>query len=87
MLMMLLFIAAPLVSVAVQSVLNTERVYQEKSVEECTPGFPNPVCTTTQSTVPVLDGAGQPVTRTRFARLSNYLALLQPEAVRAALAA
>ena len=83
---MLLFIAAPLVGVAVQSVLNTERVYQEKSVEECTPGFPDPVCTTTQSAVPVLDSAGRPVTRTVFARLSNYLALLQPDAVRAALA-
>ena len=84
--MMLLFIAAPLVSVAVQSFFNTERVYEVRSVENCTPGFPDPVCTTSQGTVPVVDGAGQPVTRTVFARWSNYLALLEPQSLRAAFA-
>ena len=85
--MMLLFIAAPLVGVVVQSFLNTERVYRESEVQNCTPGFPNPVCVTARSALPVLDAAGRPVTRTVFAAFGNYLALLQPDAVRAAFAA
>src|SRR5579875_1906952 len=84
--MMLLFIAAPLVGVAWQSFINTERVYREETVQNCTPGFPNPVCTEARSTIPVLDRLGRPVTRTAFAGFANYLALLQPDAVRRAFA-
>jgi multiple sugar transport system permease protein len=85
--LMLVFIALPLASVVVQSVFNTERVYQERTVQDCTPGFPDPVCTATKSELPVLDAAGRPVTRTRFVGLANYAALLEPQALRAAFAA
>ena len=65
----------------VQSFANTERVFREETAENCTPGFPTPVCTTETRTVPVLDAAGQPQTRTSWVGLANYAALLQPEAV------
>lgn len=84
-LMMLVFIALPLVSVAVQSVQNTQRQFREETAEQCQPGFPAPVCTTETRSVPILDGAGKPVTRTQFVGLDNYRAMLKPEAVAAAL--
>ena len=86
MLIMLLFIAAPLVSVIVQSFANTERVYHEQTVQNCTPGFPDAVCVSARSMTPVLDAYGDPVTRTSFVGVANYAALLQPEAVGAAFA-
>lgn len=81
---MLLFIAAPLVSVAIQSFSNQERVYQDKVVENCSPGFPTPVCQTVHANVVVLNKAGNPITRTVFTGWGNYLALLQPQAISAA---
>jgi multiple sugar transport system permease protein len=84
-LMMGLFIAVPLVTVAVQSFANTQRVYRQEKVENCSPGFPNPVCTTEDHTVPLLDELGQPQTRTEWVGLANYAAVVQPGAVAAAL--
>lgn len=86
MLMMLLFIAAPLVEVVIQSFSNTERVYREQVVQNCTPGFPNPVCVEARNSTPEMDRFGDPVTRTSFVGLANYAALLQPDAVAAAFA-
>ena len=85
--LMLLFIAVPLLSVVVQSVHNTERLYQEQISESCSPGFPDPVCVTERTSTPLMDAAGRPVTATRFVGFDNFRALLQPAAVRAALAA
>ena len=38
-LMMVVFIAVPLVSVLVQSFQNTRQVYREETTQTCTPGF------------------------------------------------
>lgn len=83
-LLMLVCIALPLVSVVLQSVQNTERIFAEQETQQCTPGFPNPVCTTQRSIVPVMDAAGQPQQRTSFVGWANYRALLQPDALSAA---
>lgn len=81
MVLMTLFIAIPLVLVAVQSFHNTERIYHQATVQNCTPGFPNPVCVTERTSIPELDAAGDPVTRTSFVGWDNYRALLRPAAV------
>ena len=85
--MMTLFIAVPLVTVVVQSFSNTQRMFREDTAENCSPGFPNPVCVTETRTVPVLDAAGQPRTRTEWVGFSNYAALIQPGAFWAGFAA
>lgn len=84
--LMLVFIALPLVVVAMQSFQNTQRVYREQVIENCTPGFPAPVCTTERASVPATDSLGRPVTETAFVGWDNYRALLQPGAVRDAFA-
>jgi multiple sugar transport system permease protein len=84
-LMMALFIAVPLVTVAVQSFANTERLYRQEKVENCSPGFPNPVCTTDEHTVPLLDELGRVRTRTAWVGAANYAAVVQPGAIAAAL--
>ena len=83
--MMALFIAVPLVTVVVQSFSNTQRVFHEETAESCSPGFPNPVCTTETRSVPALDDAGHVLTQSRWVGLANYAALIQPGAIRAAL--
>ena len=84
--MMALFIALPLAMVVVQSFSNAQRVFHEEATESCTPGFPNPVCTTETRSVAVLDAAGRPETRTEWVGLANYAALIQPGVVGAAFA-
>jgi multiple sugar transport system permease protein len=84
--MMLLFIAAPLVTVLVQSFHVTETVFETVTAERCTPGFPQPVCVQETRTRPKLGPDGLPETVTRFAGVESYRALLQPEAVAAAFA-
>ncbi len=79
--LMVIFIAAPLASVLVQSFLLTQSVFEEVTVESCTPGFPNPVCTEEVRRQQVLDENGQPVTETTFVGFDVYVSLLQPEAV------
>jgi multiple sugar transport system permease protein len=81
---MLLFIAAPLVAVVVQSLVNHRQIYESRVVQDCTPGFPAPVCTNHASEVPVTDADGHAISRTVFVGLANYAALLRPDTVRAA---
>lgn len=83
--MMLLFIAVPLVSVFIQSFYVTQPVFEQVEVESCTPGFPNPVCTTRTSSRPILDENGKTVTETHFVGLESYRNLLQPQRVKQAL--
>ncbi len=85
--MMILFIAVPLVSVLIQSFYVTQPVYERIEVESCTPGFPQPVCTTRTSSRPMLDEGGDVVTQTQFVGLQSYRNLIQPDRVRDALAA
>ncbi|PZO73552.1 MAG: ABC transporter permease [Mesorhizobium amorphae] len=85
-LLMVLFIALPLLSVFVQSFQLTQRVFEQVTVETCTPGFVTDTCTEETRTRPKVDEAGRPVTETRWVGLETYRTLLQPDAVRQAFA-
>ncbi len=75
--MMLLFIAAPLVSVFVQSFQVTQPILEQVEVETCTPGFLTQTCTTETKTIPVLDENGKTLTETRWVGLQSYQNVLQ----------
>ncbi|MGL4636616.1 MAG: carbohydrate ABC transporter permease [Beijerinckiaceae bacterium] len=85
--LMLVFIALPLISVFVQSFYSTQQVFEQVRVETCTPGFTSQTCVTELRTKQVLDATGKPVTQTRFIGLESYRQLLKPEAVSKAFAA
>ena len=80
-LLMVVFIALPLASVFVQSFQVTQQVYQQVTVETCTPGFLTQNCVQETRSQAVLDEHGRPVVETRFVGLDNYRTLLQPMAV------
>jgi multiple sugar transport system permease protein len=82
--MMALFIAAPLVSVLVQSVHQTRTVFQDTVVESCTPGFLAPTCVRETRRIPVLGADGRPVTETVPVGFEAYRRLLEPDRVMAA---
>lgn len=84
--LMLVFIAAPLVSVFLQSFYQTQTVFERVEEERCTPGFPAPRCETIVSTRPLLDENGRVVTQTVYVGLETYRQLIQPEAVAEAIA-
>ena len=84
--MMALFIAAPLVSVLVQSFHQTRTVFQDTVVESCTPGFLAPTCVRETRRIPVLGADGRPVTETVPVGFEAYRRLLEPDRVMAALA-
>jgi multiple sugar transport system permease protein len=86
-LMMLIFIAAPLVSVFIQSFYQTRTIFEQTVVENCTPGFLAPVCTREARQTPKRDEAGKIVTETRFVGLESYRLVLQPERVAQAFSA
>jgi multiple sugar transport system permease protein len=83
--MMLLFIATPLVSVFLQSFQNTQTLFKEEVVERCTPGFPNPICEKETRTTPVRDEEGRVMTQNVWVGLANYRALLRTSDISAAL--
>ncbi len=83
--LMLVFIAAPLISVFMQSFYLTQPVLQAVEVETCTPGFLTQTCTTEIKNQPILDEAGKVVTRTEFVGLQSYRNVLEPEAAWAAI--
>ena len=85
--LMLIFIAAPLLSVLWQSFHVTRPVFEKVEVESCTPSFTGQVCVTELQTWPVLDEAGKMITRTEYVGLESYRNLLEPERAWAALAA
>ena len=76
-LMMLLFIAAPLVSVFQQSFYVSRAVLEKVEVETCTPGFPDQVCVTELRTKPVLDEFGNKTIETEFIGFGSYLSVLE----------
>lgn len=84
--LMLLFIALPLISVFLQSFYVTQQVYEEVSVETCTPGFVEQTCVQETKTRPVLGENGKPLTEIRFVGLDTYRSLLRPDAVASAFA-
>lgn len=77
-LMMFVFIAAPLVSVFLQSFEQTQPVVERIEVETCTPGFVAQNCTKEVRTQPVLDENGRVVTQTVFTGLEAYRSVLEP---------
>ncbi len=84
--MMLVFIALPLASVIGESFHNTSKVLRDEVREQCTPGFPSPVCTQIRQAFPVLKPDGTVLQETVWVGFENYRTLLQPDAVMAALA-
>ncbi|PIV74767.1 MAG: ABC transporter permease [Rhodobacteraceae bacterium CG17_big_fil_post_rev_8_21_14_2_50_65_11] len=82
--MMLLFIAAPLVSVFIGSFQLHQPVLQEVEEETCTPGFTGQTCTTTIVTRPLIDESGNMITTTDWVGWTNYTRVLNPEAAWAA---
>lgn len=85
-LLMLLFIALPLVSVFVQSFYETRTVFRQETVESCTPGFLAQTCTKETRTVPEIGGDGRPVTKTEFVGLDVYKRVLETGRISQALA-
>ena len=85
-LLMLVFIALPLISVLVQSFQLTQNQFEVVEIERCTPGFfgGEEQCTTTTRSRPVLDENGTPVTETRWVGLDTYTSVVRPDRVAAA---
>ena len=83
--LMLLFIAAPLISVSLQSFYLDQPVFETVEIESCTPGFPDPICSVETRTRPMLDENGNVQTTTRFVGLESYRNVIQPDRALAAL--
>jgi len=76
-LMMLLFIAFPLLSVFSQSFYHNQPIYESVEVETCTPGFLTQTCTTEVKSVPKLDANGQIIKVKKFVGLQSYANVLE----------
>jgi len=74
--LMLIFIAFPLVSVFLQSFQITQPVVEQVEVETCTAGFLEQTCTTEIKTQPVLDEDGKAVTTTEWVGFLSYARVL-----------
>ncbi len=85
--MMLLFIAAPLVSVFSQSFYLTQPQFETVEVENCTAGFLKQTCVTEEKTRPILGDDGKIVTETKYVGWQSYLNVLEPERAWAAISA
>ena len=85
MFMMLLFIAAPLISVFIQSFYVTQPIFETVEVEACTPGFTGQTCVVESRMQMVLDDEGEIVTRTEFVGLQSYRNVIEPERAWAAI--
>ena len=77
--MMVLFIAAPLVSVFSQSFYLTQPIFETVEVENCTAGFLKQTCTTEIKTRPILGEDGKIVTQTKYAGWQSYINVLEPQ--------
>ncbi|MEM6712294.1 MAG: sugar ABC transporter permease [Pseudomonadota bacterium] len=77
--LMLLFIAAPLVTVFSQSFFLSQPVVEIVEEEVCTPGFLTQTCTIETRTQPILDENGRIVRETSFVGLQSYRNVLEPE--------
>jgi multiple sugar transport system permease protein len=78
--MMLVFIAGPLITVFVQSFQQTQNAFETVEQEKCDPFG----CKTTTVTIPKLNEAGRAIKETRWVGLENYRTLLDWERVKAA---
>jgi multiple sugar transport system permease protein len=78
--MMLLFIAGPLITVFVQSFQQTQNAFETVEQEKCDPFG----CKTSTVTIPKLNENGRAIRETRWVGLENYRTLLDWQRVRAA---
>ena len=85
--LMLLFIAAPLVGVVLNSFQQTSQVFEVVTVETCTPGFAGQSCVTETKSQPVQDENGNVQTVTEWIGWTAYARVLQPDRVAAAIRA
>jgi multiple sugar transport system permease protein len=76
--MMLVFIAFPLVSVFWQSFTLTQPVTQAVQVETCTPGFLGQTCVQETKIQPVIGEDGRVLTETTFVGWQNYANVAEP---------
>lgn len=86
-LMMVMFIAVPLVLVIGESFYRTSPLMQTVEFESCTPGFGTQTCKIETKIAPALDAGGNRVMQTEFVGLENYADVLEPQKVWAAAAA
>lgn len=84
-LLMLVFIATPLISVFIQSFYLTQPVVETVKIETCTPGFLQQTCITETKSRPLVDDAGKTVTETTFVGLQSYRQVLRPDLAWAAI--
>ena len=82
--LMLIFIAFPLVSVFLNSFQITQPVVEQVEVETCTAGFLEQTCTTEIKTQPVIDENGDAVTTTEWVGFLSYTRVLGTEQLAAA---
>jgi multiple sugar transport system permease protein len=75
--MMLLFIAFPLLSVFSQSFYLHQPIYESVEIETCTPGFLTQTCTTEIKSVPQLDENGEIIKVKKFIGLQSYANVLE----------
>jgi len=86
MFLMLIFIAAPLVTVFWNSFHITKPIYKQVEVETCTPGFLKTTCVTSFRQLPVLNAQGKVTTETFFVGLDSYRNVLELDRLQVALA-
>ena len=84
--MMLVFIAAPLASVFYNSFFQTKKSYETVVIESCTPGFGVSNCVTETKTQPILDENGDFIERTIFVGFENYRNVLELDRAQEAIA-
>ena len=78
-LLMFLFITAPLISVFWQSFHLTKVVFETVEVETCTPSFTGQTCVTEKKTRPHLDEDGRIKSEIRFVGFQSYRSLIEPK--------
>ncbi|TCD15108.1 carbohydrate ABC transporter permease [Oricola cellulosilytica] len=79
--LMVLFIAAPLVTVFLQSFQLNQPIVERVEVETCTPGFPAQKCVTEVKTQPLLDENGNVRTTSTWVGFESYANVLQLDRV------
>ena len=85
--MMILFIALPLLSVFVESFRNTYDLRELVEVETCTPGFLTQTCTVEVKNIPKLGADGKPIKVTEWTGMESYRNVLQMDKFWAAIKA
>lgn len=86
-LMMVLFIALPLVSVFTMSFQKTYDLREAVEVETCTPGFITQTCIKEIKNIPIIGDDGKPIKITEWTGLESYRNVLQMDKVWAAVGA